>query len=327
LEIENLFKSQKNLTKVSFDTFIDGRTSSITESLKYCSNTLTIISFYFIFFRNDMKFNGIDHLIHIKCLEFQCCERPELFIQSLLNIFIPLKIKTFLLDHNEIQNIIPIQLFFQKISSTLDNLAIIYQPSLMKEYLDSILIHCENIQFFHLGAINYHNISQLFCIINQFKKLKYLTLEIKYHEFKKEEMRSTNFDVRFTDQIDDVKVSSIILRELGQLLPKDLKYLDMSLVYNPKDLKTFFNNCKHVNLKQLLIRNNSKNTLNSTLDVVKDFVKEKRLEFLAYVICLYYSNSLNSLKNLVKETENFVTMKNYDDLVLKASDIDGIYHN
>ncbi|CAG8625330.1 8349_t:CDS:1 [Funneliformis caledonium] len=327
LEINNLFKSQNTLSKVSFDTFIDCRTSSITESLRYCSNTLTTISFFFITFKNDMLFNELEHLIHISCLEFQCCEKPELFIQSLLTVPIPLKIKTLLLDHNEIQSITPIQLFFQKISSCLDNLAIIYQPYFMKEYLESIILYCERIEFFHLGAIDYNNLPQLFQIIASCGQLKYLTLEIKYHEFNQKEIRSTSFDIRYVDQIDDLKVSSMILRELGQLLPSNLKYLDLSFVFDPKDLKIFFDNCKHVNLRQLLIRNNSKNTLNSTLSVIKEFIREKRLDYLAYAICLYYSNSLNSLEELVKETGNLVTMKNYDDLVLKASDIDGIYRN
>jgi hypothetical protein len=99
-EIRNLFKSQFNLSKILISDFIDYINNTLTDSLKslkslkYCSNTLTTISFYFIIFTNNMLYNEIEHLIHIKCLEFIHCERPELFIQFLLNISIPLKIKT-----------------------------------------------------------------------------------------------------------------------------------------------------------------------------------------------------------------------------------------
>ncbi|CAB5394133.1 unnamed protein product [Rhizophagus irregularis] len=60
-EIKNLFKSQITLSKVLFN-----RICSLTESLKYCSNTLTSISFHFIIFNENMLLlNEIEHLIHM----------------------------------------------------------------------------------------------------------------------------------------------------------------------------------------------------------------------------------------------------------------------
>jgi len=118
----------------------------------------------------------------------------------------------------------------------------------------------------------------------------------------------------------------MILKELGQLLPNDLIYLDLNLEFDPNQLKIFFENCKHDNLRKLLIRNYSKKDLNTTLGIVKEFVKEKSLESLAYEvdICDLYASGLphGGLEVLIKEIKHFVTMKNYNDLVKRSSDID-----
>ena len=76
----------------------------------------------------------------------------------------------------------------------------------------------------------------------------------------------------------------------------------------------------------MLIRNWSKNNLDTTLKVIKDFVKEKKLkklEFLAY----YTSNNGRAcnkiLEELVEETKSFIKMVSYYDLVISISEIDG----
>ena len=102
-----------------------------------------------------------------------------------------------------------------------------------------------------------------------------------------------------------------------------LHYLDLSLIINPDDLQFVFENCKQVELKKLLIRNWSKNNIDTTLKVIKDFVKEKKLEFLAYYIADRYSACNKSLEKLVEETQSFIKMKKYDDLVIRISEIDG----
>ena len=71
-----------------------------------------------IFFNNEMVFNGLEHLLHIKSLEFQHCFGSELFIQSLLKVLMPLgtlKIKTLSLEHNTLMNITPFQSLIQNI--------------------------------------------------------------------------------------------------------------------------------------------------------------------------------------------------------------------
>ena len=70
----------------------------------------------------------------------------------------------------------------------------------------------------------------------------------------------------------------------------------------------------------------SDNNIDTTLKVIKDFVKEKKLEFLAY--CIVNNHLLDnvcrkSLETLVEETKTFIKMVKYDDLTIRISEIDG----
>ncbi len=124
----------------------------------------------------------------------------------------------------------------------------------------------------------------------------------------------------------------MILKELTKSLPLSLHYLDLSLTINPDDLRIAFENCKYVKLKKLLIRDwSSSNNEGTTLKVIKDFVEGKDLETLSYSTgsgsILPNANGEEirhrNLEKLVKETQSFIKMKRYDDLVIKISDIDG----
>ncbi|RGB33749.1 hypothetical protein C1646_761328 [Rhizophagus diaphanus] len=95
--------------------------------------------------------NEIEHLIHIQSLEFKYCERPELFIQSLLNISIPLKIKTLILDDIVIQSIFPFQLLFHNIGPYLKYLVIIYQPYFIEDFYEFIIQYCKKVEFLYLN--------------------------------------------------------------------------------------------------------------------------------------------------------------------------------
>ncbi|GBB85596.1 hypothetical protein RclHR1_01210004 [Rhizophagus clarus] len=297
-EIKNLFLSQATLSKVFFN-----RTHSLTESLKYCSNTLTSIKFHFIIFDEEMLFlNEAQHLIHIKSLEFKYCEKPELFIQPFSDNSISLKIKTLILYDNVIRSIFPFQLLFHNIGPYLKYLAIIYQQYyFIEDFYEFIFQYCKNIEFLHFTDINYDNSPELiFQILELFNdKLRYLTLESKG------------------------KVGKNVLKELGQLLPINLEYLDIKFDVDPINLKLFFESCNHVNnLKKLLISNNSKNNLNITLNIIKEFVKGKNLEYLSYTTNTCFSSLSDYLND---EIGNIVKVKMYDDLVLRPSDIDGLF--
>ena len=116
----------------------------------------------------------------------------------------------------------------------------------------------------------------------------------------------------------------MILNELSKSLPLSLRYLDLNLVINPNDLQIAFENCKQVELKKLLIMDWSDNNINTTLKVIKDFAKETKLNFLAYCFIdnhLLENECHKNLEKLVEETQSFVRMKIYDDLVVKVSEL------
>ena len=121
----------------------------------------------------------------------------------------------------------------------------------------------------------------------------------------------------------------MILNELSKSLPPSLHYLDLNLIINPDDLQIAFENCKQIELKKLLIRNNSSDiNIDTTLKVIRDFVKEKNIEFLSYIIRTSSFDNREAihhkdLENLVEEIQTFIKMMRYNDLVIKVSDTDG----
>jgi len=127
-------------------------------------------------------------------------------------------------------------------------------------------------------------------------------------------------------------ISSMILKELSKSPLLSLYYLDLNLLIDPNDLEIFFKNCNQVELKKLLIRNLNRDDIDTTLEVIKDFVKERNLEFLAYGIGFRFNSfgggykeklRHESLEKLVEKTQSFIKMMKYDDLVIKVSGIDG----
>jgi hypothetical protein len=67
-------------------------------------------------------------------------------------------------------------------------------------------------------------------------------------------------------------------------------------------LQDFFKSCKQFEIKKLLIRD--VNLLETTLNVIKDFVKGKNLEFLAYRIENFLFDKVlhKRLEKLIDET-------------------------
>src|SRR5436190_7071733 len=112
-------------------------------------------------------------------------------------------------------------------------------------------------------------------IFNFKNYLKYLTLEVNVYNC---------YNPVYNDIEKCLKISSMVLEELSKSLPPSLHYLDLNLVINPNDLKDFFEKCKRVELKKLLVQNRNMNSTVTTLKVIRDFIKESNIEFLAYDI-------------------------------------------
>src|SRR5436190_13383491 len=112
----------------------------------------------------------------------------------------------------------------------------------------------------------------------------------------------------------------MILIEVSKLLSLSLHYLDLNLIIDSDDLQIAFENCKQIELKKLLVKDGNRDSVVTTSRVIKDFVKEKNLEFLAYDSIYLLETYHENLKELAEEIQSFVKMVNYDDLVIRVFD-------
>jgi hypothetical protein len=266
-------------------------------------------------------FDALSSLTKLESFQLnQCSGLNSEFLQPLLDINTPLKIKTLVVIQCTNIRATPIDLLIQKISPYLENLVLdVCDGETRVKFFDTIIDFGEKIKFLHLNNTDFTNISQLSKMISNLKNLEYLTLGIPFHH-------SSNiyyYNSCHDNNDDDLKMSSMILKELSKSLPLSLSlsYLDLNLVINPDDLQILLDNNNQV--KRLLIRNWSVDNLDTTLNVIKGFIKEKNLEFLAYDSIRNQHECHRSLENFVKETQSLVRMKEYYDLVVKISDIDG----
>ena len=144
-----------------------------------------------------------------------------------------------------------------------------------------------NFKLLYLTGVNYDNISRLFDLIKINKHLEYFSV-------------TNSFPC----------TSSLILRSLGQILPNSLKYLDLSLVIDPTDLRIFFNNCKHVTgLNKLLIKDGNTQDIAITFDIFEEFVRKEKIKHFTYKVEFHYDVNLAN-----------IGMERYTDLVVNISD-------
>ncbi len=154
--------------------------------------------------------------------------------------------------------------------------------------------------------IGYGNILQLYDIITHLdENLKYLSLQNKYY---------------YSGNEGNSKISSTILKGLGQILPGSSEYLDLDLRINPNDLKIFLENCKYmVGLDKLLVRNSNNTDVDITFNMLKEFVREKKVKNFAYRVFSYFNPDVlkhHNLEKLVNEAQGFIKIKKYSDLVV-----------
>ncbi|GBB99711.1 hypothetical protein RclHR1_03600007 [Rhizophagus clarus] len=292
-----------------------------------CSNTLNKIIFYGTDFKdiNILKevfeqLNGLEsiHILYCHSLNFN-------FIQQIINITKPFKLRSlYLIKSIQIDLL---KLLLQKSKDYLENLG--FRTFIINDQLDTnqlvknILSDCTRINFFDFSYFfTPEYIYPAFDLIkNSGQYLNYLSIE--FHFF-------PNVDIR---------LSSIILKELGQILPLKLEYLKLSLAINTYDFKIFLDNFQNVNfIKKLVIRNKIflNNPQNNFVEKIKKLVnrnktklieqqdilsyiekfimKKKKVKYLAFRDDLI-GLELYSLKDQVKKFESYnINVQKYDDL-------------
>ncbi|CAG8458960.1 7430_t:CDS:1 [Funneliformis mosseae] len=308
--VRNLIQSQTQLLSLSFCKV---KRIDLLDHFKYCFNTLTLIKFEHCDFRKVLSFDGLRNLTNLKSLHFdKCFGVTTQFLQPLLDIPTPLKIKSL----KVIGWFSGLDLLLQKIGSHLKHLELyLIDDSERDASFESIISFCDQIKFLDLSNFEIHNITQLYRLITHFSKhLRYLTI-------RNEKITPMDNCSRKRSSI----VNSMIFKGLGQILPVSLEYFSLDLEINPDDFKVLLDNCQHVKLKKLLVRNDNFVFIDKTFSMLKEFVEIKRVKYLAYELSTLFNPEHPKYQNsekLASQIQPFVKLRKYDDLILTISDFD-----
>ncbi|RGB32522.1 hypothetical protein C1646_816608 [Rhizophagus diaphanus] len=298
-----LIKSQKNLSKILFfDNF-----SHSTLLKSNCLNTLNTIIFCNINFKNMNFLNEVFEQLNV--LEsihiIDCYFLDSNFIQQIINLTKPFKLKTLFVS----ETFESIELLLQKSGDYLENFGFkIYDDEPESQLFELITKYCKKIKFFELCEFDSQNIYPAFNLIKNIQQnLNYLTIDLDY-----------GFGIYFC------KISSIVLQNLGQILPPKLEYLNMSLVIDTNDYVIFLKKSQNTFIKKLLLFSNygtrDKIGKDDILHYTKEYIMRKeRVKYFAFRdfrdFYTYEWDELYDLKDEVKEFSlHNIVVQNYNDL-------------
>jgi len=109
-----------------------------------------------------------------------------------------------------------------------------------------------------------------------------------------------------------IKLGSIILLELGQILPSKLEGLKLHLSFTVSDFEVFLRNSKHTFIIRLLIRNEMQvESEDIFLPYIEEYIiKKKKVKHIAFMIddSIGRNRDLSSLKDEVKKIKSYNIM-------------------
>ncbi|RIA80452.1 hypothetical protein C1645_838664 [Glomus cerebriforme] len=281
-----------------------------------CSNTLKTIMFHNVNFKNIIIFKEVfENLNVLESIHIHYCYylSPE-FIQQIVNITKPFKLRTLFLS--KLFQIKSFQLLLQKSGEYLENIGFgsLTSYDLRQQLFELISEYCTKIKFFKLpGFYNSQSIYFAFDLIkNVGKNLNYLSI----HFYKL-------FGVLHHQRDDEIiKLNSIILHELGQILPSRLEYLNLSLMINAIDLEIFLKNSQNVFIKKLLIRNKMQIGNQDILPFIEEYImKKKKVKYLAFKQDYLKKGDLFLSRDQVIKFELYdIKVQSYEDLNINSYD-------
>jgi hypothetical protein len=317
--LTQLVKSQNDLKKIIYnETFPH---SMLLNS--NCINTLNTIVFCDVDFKN---INGLNEVFEqLNVLEsihmIYCKSLDSNFIQQIINITKPFKLKSLIIKNEPITE--P-QLILQKSGDYLENFGFVlcedYEANDESEaqLFKLIAKYCMKIKFFKLVKLTHQNIYPAFNLIENIKQnLNYLTINLNSY-----------VALYFSNR--DVELSSIVLKNLGQILPFKLEYLELSLVLNVCDFEIFLKNSQNTFIKKLLITNMANRTYeeerqDDMLHYIKEYImKKERVKYFAFKTLFtgrWFQDELFYSKDELKEfrLHNIIVQK-HNELKIQISE-------
>jgi hypothetical protein len=296
--LSQLIDSQQNLKNImlSFNDDLPLYHSLLSFKNSNCTNTLRTVIFYYIDFKNVVVFNEVfEQLNVLESIHIINCSLDSNFTQQIINLTKPFKLKSLFLNKPLPKS----QLLLHKSGEYLENFGL--EIGLSQEELELYIKYCSSgIKFLNFCALDDHSIYKTFCLVEKIKQnLNYLTIR----------------------SYDD-KLSSILLQNIGQILPSILEYLNLALKINTNDFEIFLRNSQNTFIKKLLIKNIRYGNRVELLEkknilpyIRKYIMKKKRATYLAFKD----HDDLASLKNEVEEFRlHNIIVQNYDDLNIKV---------
>ncbi|PKY28057.1 hypothetical protein RhiirB3_529618 [Rhizophagus irregularis] len=305
--LSQIIMSQHNLKIISF-----GSSNAILYhpflSLKNsnCSNTLNTIIFDNIDFKNIITIlkKVFDHLNVLDSIHILYCDSLNSdFVQQIIKVIKPFKLRSLFMK--EILYIESLHLLLQKCGDYLENFEF---GSMREEYEESrqqflklIMKYCTKIRRFTSTMPDDNNIYQL--IENTKQTINYLTIDNYYDE-----------------------LGSIVLQNLGQVLPFKLEYLRLSLSFNSNDFEIFLKNSQNTFIKRLLISNMMQNESVSILFYIKKYImRRERVKYLAFSEFFPDIDTDEELFFLEHEVNEFklhnIIVQKYSDLYISVYNI------
>ncbi|PKK66734.1 hypothetical protein RhiirC2_868161 [Rhizophagus irregularis] len=307
--LSQIIDSQQNLKKISL-CFNDLPLYHSLLSLKNpnCINSLRTIIFYHVSFKDIVVLNEVlDQLNVLESIHILYCYSLDSsnFIQQISNLTKPFKLKSLFMNEPLIK---PLELLLQKSGDYLENFGL--EDELLQEILELSIKYCNSkIKFLKFSGFDNQIIYKIFNLIKQVElSLNYLAIESHY----------------------DDKLGSIVLKNLGQILPTKLEYLSLSLEINTIDFEIFLKNSQDIFIKKLLIKNirngkREESEKKNILPYIKEYImKKKRIKYFAFLEYFFIqtpieNDDLFSLKDEVKEFRlHNIIVQNYYDLNIEV---------
>ncbi|PKC52398.1 hypothetical protein RhiirA1_481580, partial [Rhizophagus irregularis] len=220
LQMINLYQNLKQIS-LNSSSFPIYQSLLLSKDYNHSSSTLNTIILYDLNFKVITNLDKLFKQLNVlESVHIIYCDLGTDFIQQIINLTKPLKLKSLLFNGNkELQIVESLQLLLQKYGDYLENFRFkVGSNSFISEeqqLLESIIKYCKNIKFLDLTVIDSTQIiySLLNLTENVKQNLNHLSITV-YNNF---------------GRLSYIDLSTILLQNLGQLLPLKLEYLSLTL--------------------------------------------------------------------------------------------------